>query len=817
MPNDLGRLRADKLDVEFSLGDLMRGEWRANELTVSGMSADLGIDSKGRLDLPSAGGRFNLASLSIDRFNLTGRVALHDATSHGTIELNDIVFSGDVRSLAGSLRGDGSVSIAGTRYPFRASSSQDKDSSGLRVHLNVDPGERPLAADIEGLISFGNRAPRFDGAVTLSSPPLPKEQGKEQAKEQVKEQAKQPRAAKPSDAAAQVPWRVAAKVAADPAGARLDQIETSFGNEDRALKFTGSGDVRFGASPLLRATLSARQLDADKLLAADDGKAMVPARLLPALRTWLAALPALPLPANIQFSTEQIMLAGRPIQNLVADLHNAAGAWSLDKVDLRAPGMTHLAFKSASAPGAAVNGFAGALDLDSSDPDALMAWLQGRSEISYRSQKPLRLRGDLRVASDRVAIEGLKADMEGGAVEGRLALINAQPGAGSRFEVALKGERLDLDAAAALARSLVGPAGDWPEAAAISLDIGRAVVSGQELRPLTAKASYDPQSIVIDQLTFGQGSSQANGQAAGAVTTEGSGRFDRIAATGRLALSASAGSLHDITALLQPFAPKLAARFDSVATAPGSARLKLALDLAKDFANADHANARVVVDLDAPQFKGTTTLTARPMAAALRSFDLEAVSHTEVGVETRMSAEQGNALLAVFGLDRVAAAGNGPAQFEANATGIWRAPLRLSAKISGIGLDGDAQGTAEPWSDTAKASLNLRVRSVNLAPLVGLKEQDPAAQNVRLFGRLVLSGDRLTLDDLDGVAGGARLRGRLVLTLGDDKQLEGEVGLDLVDIPQLFALGIGAAGHDAAEPLGPGLLRGGADASRSRR
>src|ERR1700750_1624931 len=28
--NDLGKMRADKLDVEFSLGDLMRGDWRAN-------------------------------------------------------------------------------------------------------------------------------------------------------------------------------------------------------------------------------------------------------------------------------------------------------------------------------------------------------------------------------------------------------------------------------------------------------------------------------------------------------------------------------------------------------------------------------------------------------------------------------------------------------------------------------------------------------------------------------------------------------------------------------------------------------------------
>ncbi|MDP1882766.1 MAG: AsmA family protein, partial [Bradyrhizobium sp.] len=100
--NDLGKVRADKLDVEFSLGSLMRGEWRATELTINGLALDLGLDSQGRIDWPASSGKFNLGSLAIDRLNLTGRIALHDASSRGTLELNDIAFSGDVRSLAGS-------------------------------------------------------------------------------------------------------------------------------------------------------------------------------------------------------------------------------------------------------------------------------------------------------------------------------------------------------------------------------------------------------------------------------------------------------------------------------------------------------------------------------------------------------------------------------------------------------------------------------------------------------------------------------------------------------------------------------------------
>ena len=69
-----------------------------------------------------------------------------------------------------------------------------------------------------------------------------------------------------------LPWRIAAKVKADYSAARLEQVEVSYGAEERALKLAGTGDIRFGAAPLLRAALSARQLDADRFIARDPGQ-----------------------------------------------------------------------------------------------------------------------------------------------------------------------------------------------------------------------------------------------------------------------------------------------------------------------------------------------------------------------------------------------------------------------------------------------------------------------------------------------------------------------------------------------------------------
>ena len=792
--NDLGKVRADKLDVEFSLGSLMRGEWRATELTIDGMALDLGLDPQGRIDWPASTGKFNLGTLSIDRLNLTGRIALHDAASHGTLELNDIAFSGDVRSLAGSVRGDGNFVLSGARYPFRVSSGQGADGNGTRVHLNIDPGARALSGDLDGVLSFEARAPRFEGAVTLAASAGPRVNGAKVNEPKTKSAGSDP---------SPTPWRISARIKADPASARLEQVEASYGSDEAALKFAGQGDIRFGASPLLHAVLSARQLDADKF-AAKDNNAAEPIRLLPALRALIASNPEPPIPAQIELSSEQIMLGGRPLQNFAADLRTDAKSWTIDRLDFRAPGTTHVSLSGVSLSGSNAQPgpsghFLGALSVESSDPDALAAWLQGRSEVTFRSQKPMRLRGDVNVTADRVSIDAIKAEIDGGAVEGRIAVATDAAGGGARVDAELKAERLDLDAATAFVRSLLGPQAEWPEQVQLSLDIGHAISSGQELHPFTAKLGYGPKAISLDGLKIG---------AAGGVAVEGTGAFDRVNATGKLALNSSAASLGQITGLVAPLAPAFAARLNAMGPGPGPARLKLTLALDKDSEHADRTNAHAALDLDAPQLKGLTTITARPEIAALRALDLDKLQRSDINIESKLSSQRGGTLLALLGLDGMIAAGEGPAQFQGSVSGVWQAPLRLKISLSGAGLDAEAQGTAEPWAAQPKAGVSLKARNINLAPLFDLKPSDRLMQNISVTSRVSLLGSKLTFEDLDGAMAGSRLRGRVSLTLDDERNVEGEVGLDALDLAPAFALAIGAQGRDAAEPLGSGLLKG---------
>src|SRR6185312_634650 len=126
-------------------------------------------------------------------------------------------------------------------------------------------------------------------------------------------------------------------------------------------------------------------------------------------------------------------------------------------------------------------------------------------------------------------------------------------------------------------------------------------------------------------------------------------------------------------------------------------------------AQADRANARLVLDLDTPLLKGVTTIAARPPVAAIHGIDVDALRRSEVVVETKLSSGQGATLLALLGLDGVVAVGEGAARFEGLATGAWGAPLQVKATLSGAGLDAEVQGSTEPFAPEVKANVNLKI------------------------------------------------------------------------------------------------------------
>jgi large subunit ribosomal protein L24 len=782
---DPSNASVENLDVEFSLGELLRGAWRANELTLNGLVVELGLDRQGRLALPAAAsataGGFNLGALTVDRFNVTGAASLNDAASHTSLRLDNIVFTGEVRALASALRGEGAVSVSGTRYPFRLATGRAADGNGHRLRINLDPAARRFAADLDGVVAVEDGRPRFDGALTLSRPD----------------------SAKGAAAGlADSPWRIGGKLKLDPASATFEQVEAVFGPDDTGLKFTGAGDAHFGTEPRLRGDLSARQLDVDRFLTqgmpqtAQGGAAPAPVEAVAGLRALIAAVPRMPIATELGVDIEMLNVGARPVQNLVLDLKADAQQWRIDRFDLRAPGGARIALAGRLAEPGDRAQFAGSLNLEASDPEGFALWLQGQADTAYRSAKPLKARGEIAIARDRVGIEALQADLDGKPVSGRFALI-AYDGGSTRVEAALKAERLDFDATAAFARATGSALKNWPNAALLALDVAQLDLGNQTLKPVAAQVVFDPKTVKLERLRIGD---------ADGVAVDGSGAFDRSAATGRLSLSATAASLDPLSRLVSPIAPALARRIAAIPAGPGNVSLGLTLETAKP--ERDRVALKSVLDIRTPQIKGALTAALSPPVASLRDADIGALKTNEVALNAKLDAQSGPTLLTLLGLDGVLASDGGPAQLDASASGVWNAPIKVKAKLAGGGVDAEIDGTAEPAKAERAANLAVTIRNANVAPLVGIADPVGAPLAVTLTARAALAGEKLSLDGLDATVGGARVRGKLNVTLGDTFGIDGDVGADSLDLSQAFAAALGAAGRGGSDPLGRGLAAG---------
>ena len=268
-------------------------------------------------------------------------------------------------------------------------------------------------------------------------------------------------------------------------------------------------------------------------------------------------------PAQIEFSAEQIMLGGRPLQNL-----SGRTAWRRRVLGDRPAGSARARHDAGvlhqpRARRAAHPAISPARS--TSTPPIRMRWWPGcragatspsQPEAAAPARRCQRGRG-------RVAIEALKAEIDGGAVEGRIALSAPPAGGGSRVEAELKAERLDLDAAGAFMRSLAGREAIGRRKRGLARHRPRHVGRAGAQAVLRANSAYNPKTISLDRLKIGQ---------PGGVTVEGSGSFDRADATGKLALNATAASLGQITRWSRRLRRQLASRLDALRTPSGPAR-----------------------------------------------------------------------------------------------------------------------------------------------------------------------------------------------------------------------------------------------------
>ncbi len=201
------RLRARSLSIELALGSLMRGEIRAVETRLVGPQLSIGVNALGHVDWPAMTPQTD--TVAIERLNIEdGRVVLSDSLSNSRMVLDKLWFRGQVRSLTGPFRGEGAFVSNGEIHGYRIAAGRLADD-GIKVKLNIDIAERPLAIEVDGLLAADRTAPGFDGSFSMSRPVgSVKASGKTVVNE---------------------PWKLTGKVKANAQSALLEQIEFQYG------------------------------------------------------------------------------------------------------------------------------------------------------------------------------------------------------------------------------------------------------------------------------------------------------------------------------------------------------------------------------------------------------------------------------------------------------------------------------------------------------------------------------------------------------------------------------------------------------------
>ena len=744
------KVTAGELAMEFGLGTLMRGEFRANQVTLERPEMGVGLDRSGAVQIPGLNFRFDPDRFAIERLTINeGRLHLADATSGAQLVVEQLNLSGQVGSLIGPFKVEGTFTAKGEHYAYRFSGSRRGDDGGIRLRLAVDPAERALAFESDGTVWIEGGSPRFEGAATLSrivGTALPGGQ-----------------------VTINDPWKVFGKIKATTKSVLVDQLELLYGPESRLVRLNGSAVMNLGHDPRVALALTARQIDLDRLLPNSELKRL-PFETVKLLVDEFATIPSPPVPIRLSLGIDSLMAGGATVSGLRGDVETDGDGWLLDTLELRAPGATQMMIAGKLALTNRDIEFQGPMKIDSSDPAAFFAWIEGRSAAGRPGLGPMRGSGTVTLGSVRVAVDGLKAEIDHKALEGRLAYRFATTAAPARLDAALRGSELDFDRGVALGSALFASTSfERPEEIALALDVGRASYAGIEAIKTQAALTYDRSGLKIERLSIAD---------IGGASLDANGHFDNAgdAWRGSVTLSLAAPRLDGITTLAERFLPQASDALRRYGSRIAPLKVNAKLDVEPRSGNAAGRQTAAKLKLDGTIAGIDVNLDGSGAG------EISDPAGAEMHIGGRLDAPDGRALASLIGLDTFANADSRRARITFVADGAAKRSFRVDGKFAGSDLDASAAGTVS-LSGEGALDVALRAASTKLPRRVG-----SAAVPADLRAHLAIERHEVAATALTGKVAGAAVKGSVTFGLGEPLRVNGRIDADQVDAGELFAI-----------------------------
>lgn len=754
------QVRARELHVELALGALVRGEVRASELRIAGPDVSLGVGPNGKLDWRTTKLGFEPDRFQVEKVEIEdGRLSLSDGASGTQAALQGFWFKGEVRSLLGPAKGEGGFISSGERYSYRASASRLSDDGAVRVRLGIEPADHPLAVETEGAVRLEDGAPRFEGALTLSRPAAV---GRAEGRGQVA-----------------VPWRATAKVKASPAQALFEQLEYQYGPDERAIRLTGTAELRFGQTPRFEGVLSARQVDLDRSLGLPEATGRLPLAALKAFIEPLTTSYRPPFPVKLGIAVDAVTLAAGTLQTVRGDLRLDGDEWEVETLEFRAPGFAQVRLGGRVARSAEGVTFTGPAQIEASNPRAFLAWLEGRSEGAQAQPGTLRAGGEFAIGPQQFSVERLKFEFDRKTIEGRLAYAGAIGGKPPRVDAELKAAELDVDGVLAFGRAaLEGTAFERPRAGSLGMDIGRATVAGIDVKGISGTLKLDPEGLTFDKVRIADLADAAfnlNGRMEGALD----------APRGTVTFDVDARGLDGTIAVLDKYFPQAAEPLRHAAGKITPLRTQVTLGIEPASPSQPAGRSKVKLALDG------TAGALRVKLGAEANGDLAAFLFPDYQLDAHFAATDGTALMALAGLDRAIAVDKRAGSLSVTLRGRSGADAQLDARLTAGGLAAGAKGTARLFSASGlAAALDLTLQAADAGPLRrGAAARTTALLPVALRAKLNATANDVALEGIAGSIGGAPVRGKLKLT--GLQRIEGQIDTDSADVMALLAIASG--------------------------
>ncbi len=772
-------MRAAILKLELSLGPLFRGEVQATDAELVAPDISLGLDRSGALVLPALAPSFHPQKLSISHFSVSdGYVTLADAASGARLVLKKLWFDGDITSFLGPFSGQGAAVVGDQLYGYRISGSAF-ERGGMRIRLGVDPSDIPLTTQFDGRLAFANGAPQFDGTLDVARPVgAALANGVRVVSE---------------------PWRVTGALKANPAAASLRNVTFRYGPEERGLNFTAAADVTFGAHPHLAGKITAMQLDVDRALADPAATDRPPLLVLKGFLQGFVATAKLPLPAQIGLGVDALTIGGTSIESLRGNLNFDRNGWSLDQFQFHAPGMTEVTLSGRLTGAAQGFAFSGPATLASADFGMLLKWLGGSSGGDASNEaKTFNAHGNVTIASDRIAVEQLNAALGDEKIDGRLAYNWPQGHHPARLDAQLRAGELDLDALSVFARSAGGNGFALPQEATLALDIDKATFAGVDAHAVNAQVKFDTGKLEIDRLSVGD---------LGGAKLAVSGRIDDLSSQprGQITLDLAAGALDGLSDIAVKFMPQSADFLHRAAARLAPANVHAVLDIEQVAAGVSTAELQVNGNFAAMR------LAVDGKASGERAH----LGAAAVQIDGSVNADDGTALVALLGLDRVLAVDQLPGQLTLAASGTMNGDIHLSGKVATSGLNSAITGTLRLSGDQApSAKLQVEAAAGDLRPLhQAMTGQPGAAVPVTAHAALAVNGGKFSFTGIAATVGKNALQGNIAVDWANPVGISGDIEADAIDAGGVAALLLGlpsnAPGNDAqwsSEPFGAGAF-----------